>query len=61
MNWKIVLVFIGGLLMGSVGGGIWAVRALARVNAEMIGEAIDAGRFEAAGITYEIKEVPSDA
>ena len=49
--------FVAGLVLGAVGGLILAVLTLARVNAEMICEAIEAGGFEIQGVKFEIKEV----
>lgn len=49
--------FVAGLVLGALGGLILAVFTLARVNAEMICEDIEAGGFEIHGIKFEIKEV----
>jgi len=49
--------FVAGLVLGAVGGLILAVFTLARVNAEMICEAIEAGGFEIQGVKFEIREV----
>ena len=49
--------FVAGLVLGAVGGLILAVFTLARVNAEMICEAIEAGSFEIQGVEFEIREV----
>ena len=49
--------FVAGLVLGALGGLILAVLALARVNAEMICEAIEAGSFEIQGVKFEIREV----
>ena len=53
--------FVAGLVLGAVGGLILAVFTLARVNAEMICEAIEAGSFEIQGIEFEIREVVKHA
>ena len=49
--------FVAGLVLGAVGGLILAVFTLARGNAEMICEAIEAASVEIHGIKFEVKEV----
>ena len=57
---KVLLLFVGLVLIGFVGGFIVAVKVTARCYAEIMAEALVRGRYEANGRVFKIEEVEND-
>jgi len=57
---KVLLLFVGFVLIGFVGGFIGGVQVTARNFAEIMAEALVRGRYEANGRVFKIEEVEND-